>query len=475
MDYSQFPPPSESGRLRDYETYNLLFEGDHLLALQRFFPRLAKDYDDISYMAINLARSSSKLAADLLFGEFPTIRLEGGDNEWLRAFMVHNRFRTQMYESAMEGSSRGDIVFRLRSQDGQLIFEDLNPACYFPEYEPGNVRAQPKRRNLIFEKVVSYNGEPRKAYLVESHTPGLIENSLYLVDQSGKKEIELDVKTHLGIEARIDTGIQEPLVYHIKNFGSNNSHFGVSDYKDLIPVFHGINNRMSRNDNILDKHGDPILLLPPSVYQKLEKQKGQEYMRRKQFDVLSFDDKGGQEPKYVSWDSKLEVSTDHINRLMEFFHIISETNASIYGMDKDGAAESGRALKFRLLRSLARKQRTQNYYEDDMSMMLYAAQKFALANDLKCGDTSLKGQPVLPSIKFADGIINDAMEIVEAEITKLDGGLTTQKEAVAAVDNSSMEEAEAKVKAIKEEKQANIPTFAANPIGNQDQNTNSGE
>ena len=83
--------------------------------------------------------------------------------------------------------------------------------------------------------------------------------------------------------------------------------------------------------------------------------------------------------------------------------LFSETSPSAYGLDKGGVAESGRALKFRLLRTIAKKHRKQLYYDDGLKELLTTAQEFAKANGLTCDDVKVKRKPQKIMISFALG------------------------------------------------------------------------
>jgi hypothetical protein len=129
--------------------------------------------------------------------------------------------------------------------------------------------------------------------------------------------------------------------------------WGISDYEDLVDLFFAINNRLSRNEHILDKHGDPILAVPQGVLD------GSGNVSRQNLGMIELPSHpmNGEvsKPEYIVWDSKLESSFAQIDVLLEQLWISSEMSPTLFGLTKYGVAESGRALKYKLLRTLSSK------------------------------------------------------------------------------------------------------------------------
>jgi Mn-containing catalase len=71
--------------------------------------------------------------------------------------------------------------------------------------------------------------------------------------------------------------------------------------------------------------------------------------------------KEGGEPKYLTWDGKLEAAEKQLDRLIEMLFYVSETSPACFGLDKNATTESGAALKKRLLRTLAKVNRKKLY------------------------------------------------------------------------------------------------------------------
>lgn len=457
MEY--FPPKTEATRIDSYKSNEKIFLGEHFDAFTLKSSEFAKDYSRLKYVVCNFGGLLSKLAADMLFQEFPTLSLgKDGDNDWLDEVMRDNKFKTQAYESALEGSYRGDAVFRLRSEDGKLIIEDINPACYFPKVNPNNMRAEPEYKDLAWRVSL---GAKKQGLYVERHYKGRIENILYELDTNGEIKAKLNFKEYYPDTAEvIDTGVPDAfLVVHIPNYKINTRHFGISDYYDLLSLFFAINNRVTKIDNILDKHGDPILAVPDGFLDEDGK------VRREAFGIVEVDTNEKQMiPQYIVWDAKLESAFSEIEKLIDFLFMFSETSPSAVGMGKDGAAESGRALKFKLLRTIAKKNRKQLYYDDGFKELFYTAQLFAKANNLTTKNgTKLTKEVQKLDIEWADGVINDMQEVIDYETQRIKAGLTSKVDAIQRLDGVSEDEAKERLTEIEAEKKASEPTFSATP------------
>lgn len=457
---------ADKSRLAEYELHTKIFVGEHFDAFAHLSKDFKKDYKHLQYVTANFGGLLSKISADMLFEEPPKMTLPDGDMDFFTALLSRNQMSIQLYESGLEQSYNADVLFRIRAEDSQCIIEDINPAYWFPEINPNNVRAEPTAHNLKWKmKLKDANGKDIEALFVERHTKGKIEYKLYQLDGE-TLGAELDVAGYLKTKdgkphpVEVDTKINDFLLVHIPNFRTNQRYFGLSDYKDIISLMFAVNNRLTAVDSILSAHGEPILAVPSGVLDDNGK------VNRKKFGVIEVDNTqaNGMLPTYIVWDAKLESAFSEIDKLIELLLMFSDTSATLLGLDKGGVAESGRALKFKLLRTLAKKHRKELYYDVGIKKVLLTAQEFAKANNLKAKDVTLTGKPVEPVLTWQDGVINDAMETLEQEEKKLELGLTTKAESIAVVDGIEQDEALEKLKKIQKEKADEAPKFTASPM-----------
>lgn len=451
----------DQSRIDTYKTNELIFLGEHFDAFRMLNKDFYKDFPTLEYVTINLGGMLSRLSADFLFEEPPQIKLSKENTEWWQSVYNDNKLDVQLYESGLETSYRGDAVFRIRAENGKCIIEDINPETYFAVYDPKNIRKEPTEHVIATEVVIPAIKD--KCYLLERHQKGKIINELITIENGLPKTLDI-VSYYPEIKPEELTNISDFLVFHVKNYGINSQYYGISDYKDLISLMYAVNNRLTRTDNIINKHGDPILAVPKGVIDEDGK------VRRGSFGMIEVDvtEKGAGVPQYIVWDAKLESAMQEIDKLMDMFYMLSETSQSAFGVDKDGVAESGRALKFKLLRTLAKKHRKQLYYDYAIKGIVKVAHEFSIANNLSVNGIKPKGKAEVPTIVWNDGIINDAKETIEIEEQKLNNKLTTRADAISNIEGIDQDDAMQKVKMIDEEAKSQAPKFAMNPINPKD-------
>lgn len=435
----KWPPEEHAERLEEYAHYRKLFFGKH----QEVFPRidswLSKELDKtLIYIVCNYAGLISKICADLLFGE--QLEVNVGDEKSkeqlaMNDIIASNSLHIKNYEMALSTSWRGDTVIKARFgkrtawDDSQRVVIETVPAHYFfPHLNSDNIQEMTGATLAWVKK----NPGDKKTYLrKEIHEPGLIRNELWLLDgDSIKKQVPLStIPDYKDLEEEQETGYPGLLVEHIPNWRLDDMFWGISDYHDLDSLFDALNNRVSRIDSILDKHSDPKLILPPGSME-YDERLGRYYIEKEALQCMEID--GDSEamdlPRYLVWDAQLEAAFRQIDKLVEMLMLMSEVSPAVFGMDKQGAVESGRALKFRMLRTLAKVNRKQLYFDQALRNILYVAQVL----DVTHGRGSYS--PTEPHLQWADGIPNDPKESAEIESLRMSASLTSRESAIRRLD-----------------------------------------
>lgn len=445
-----FPTEKEAARLNDYEYYRKLFLGKHFEAFRVKIDdeKYNRAYARLRYVVVNFAGLLSKIMADMLFSEPPTIKVPEGDQDWVDAFWRANKMDVQCYESALGNSYNGDALFKLRSgtrsktdTEMTVIAEDVTPKIYFPDIDGFNVRSEPNKVDLKW----TFSKGDEKFLRVETHEPGKITNRVY--EMKGDKiirEVALDY-AGLDLEAEQNTNVEFILLTHVANWKTGDRHFGLSDYHDIDYLFYALNNRISKIDNILDKHGDPILMVPPGVLNE----KGE--VNKKALGVVEVSEGETNKPEYIVWDASLASAFTEVEKLVDFLYLTAEISPDILGMG-EGTSDSGRALKFKLMRTIAKTQRKRLYYDQALKELIYNAQVFAKANNLTVEGLALKGEPVKPEIEWQDGLPIDDAELQDQIIAAIDAGIKTKKDAIMELEGIDEANAEVKLQEIEDEK-----------------------
>ena len=441
----KFPRSEEDrARVENYSFYEDIFIGKHSSAFAKFSAEASKKQKSMIYLICNFGALISKVSADLLFGEQVNFRFpEKTDQKLIDAvddIVRNNKLHTRNYESALSNSYYGDSGIKLRRDaKGNPIIEYISPETIFPTFEEDNINVT-KKIELCWVKKVNGKNYLRK----EIHTVGAIDNEVWLLngDELQYKVMFEDVYgMEHGIKEHEDTGIDDLLVKLIPNWRPSGFAFGISDYADLGTLFDEINNRMTRMADILNRHSDPKLAVPKGVLDEDGK------VRTSSFDLfeVSASQGGGiNKPEYITWDASLESAFKEIDKIVEFLFLFSETSPSVFGLDKGGQADSGRALKFKLIRTLAKISRKKNYYDE--------ALKWAIVTALKLK----KMKPVEPQIIWQDGIPQDTYEAAQIEEIRLRSKNTSLESSIRRLDGGSDADVTAELDKIKNEESANM-------------------
>lgn len=463
-----FPYPDSVPRLQRYQENQELFQGKHFTAfkVRVQHEEMNKKYAELKYIVANFAGLISKVAADMLFGETSKYRVSEGDQDFLDALVKDNKLHVQNYESALSNSRNGDAVYKLRigkrrpqDKNPTIIIEDITPSIYFPHLDASSVREEPSGKELAWVVKIGNENYLRQ----EIHTPGLIENKLWKL-KDGKIDSAADLSL-LGIPGLLDQEkvlIDDSLIFHIPNWKDGSSYFGNDDYADLWPLFYAINNRMTKTENILDKHSDPILALPEGVLDETGKVKKEAFTM---FEIPNNDVGATAKPEYIVWNASLESNFSHIEKLVQMLYMFSETSPDAFGMGEN-QTESGRALKLRLMRTIAKISRKRLYYDAALKEMLLVAQKLAAAYKVGVGpdqSLKLKKAPGEIEIDWQDGLPIDAYEAAQEEELRINSGTTSKKRAIMRLDDVDEDGAEEILKEIEEEDKIEMPTAGLNP------------
>ncbi len=451
-NFDKFPFEDSHRRLTAYDYYNKLLESEHFDAFAlRGDKNFTTAYAKLRYIVCNFAGLVSKVAADFLFGREAKITSEN-NQEWVEKLVFENKLRTQNYESAISNSAMGDAIYRVRAKDGEIVIEDVSPDIYFPHVYSEKVKSTPKVEEISW--VQKYGDS--EYLLREIHTKGYIYMKAYELDKGElDREITIDEYNKLfstNYSEQEETKIDHNLIVHIPNYRTKRQYFGTSDYLDIDKLIFALNNRMTKIDNILDKHSDPILAVPEGVLDENGR------IKKESLGMFEMDEEG-QKPEYIIWNASLESAEKEIDTLMKMMLLFSETNPDVFGLNEGNSAESGRALRMRLIRTIAKTSRKQLYYRQGLQEVILIAQELARANGYTIGGLRLKGEPEPVEVSFGDGIMIDERDIAETEALKLENGTTSKKRAIMRQEDVSESEADTIIEEINNEKESNIDTF----------------
>jgi hypothetical protein len=399
----------DARRWGEYRRFEQLFEGRHQEAFNLPAPNARRLQ---RYLVCNMAGLISKTCADILFGETPRITATDPEAQAAAVRLAREtHLRVVGYEAALSASFRGDAVLKVHwTPDGARISE-VPPTLYLPELDPDDLRTV-RRATLAWLR--PHNGA---LYLRrEIHEPGIVRHR---VDEVDATDYRLRARVPLSVlygddapDEEMETGLPAIPLLHVPNYRTGSGFWGYSDYVGLEGLFQALNERLSQVSEVLRKHASPRLAVP------------QDYIRPDgtvaldDLEVIPFDPHTRPRPEYLTWDAHLTAAFGEVDKLIDLILLTSETAPAMFGLEKYGVAESGRALKYRLLRTLAKISRKRAYFGIAISQALYLAQLLEVQHGARY-------TPQPPEIDWNDGLPNDDREAAEIEQILLRSGASS--------------------------------------------------
>lgn len=404
------PTQKDRNRLEKYKENKELFEGSHDEAFKDVQDKLnSNDVQAMTYLVMNYCGLLSKLSADMLFGESPEISgEEDAVDDRLKELMNQNNFFTNLYETALGSSYRGDACLKVRygkrskfKDDREVLIVPQNPNYYFVEHAPEDIREiERKVIGWKFKMDTTGNDVKDTKYLkIAVHEPNRIYNYLYEMNgQTVGKQVSLDTNNIApNLEEEQETGIDDFLIVHIPNWRSDERYWGYSDYLDIKSLQDEANNRLSQISRVLDMHADPKMRGPAEA---MDDEGRVPVTGSKYFPY----ERDGVKPEYITWSAKLESAFKQVDEILDAMFLVTETSPDAFGLEGSNLAESGRALKYRLMRLVSKIGRKRIYYDRGIKDILHLAQLMDVRHN------GGNYEPEVPSISWRDGLPDDFKE-----------------------------------------------------------------
>lgn len=341
---------AEAKRLEDYQRCAKLLskkasEIDNLYAADaaaasgtaRFVPHLYVRLPELIVCA----------AADLVLSQAPQLWDAGGTPA------VQERLDALARRSRMWALAWRAVKWTCAMGDGYLLVADVG----------GRDARGPSLPVITFRRAtgsMARNVRPedpalRRAFLFQSAYNGLDLYSEYTAGKIVQKAFKGGAETALpeGYLPEIDTKELAPLAVHLGTLrgDEDDEAFGGSDVEAIEELVFEVANRLRQVKKILDRHAEPAMNVPGGV---LDENSVMDVSRKKVFER----DAAGQGAEYLVWQSQIEGAFMEIDRMVDLALMMTETPGVLFGRGGEGQAESGRALKFKLLSGLGKARRT---------------------------------------------------------------------------------------------------------------------
>lgn len=442
IDFARDNPQAsleQRARVARFQQFRHMFRNRHKKAFALMSARLPRGMRQAVYISVNLPGLISRKCSDFLFGESPFFESKAdSDSEPLRDLVDGLDLGSKLYEGGLSQSWRGETVLRVRVYEGKLMLDEVSAEYYYTETPPGNSRQ-------ILSQALAWPVKIRdKEYLrVEHHEPGRIINEAFRLKADGKVAFQVAL-SELGedtIEV-VDTRVDAPLIWHVVNYREGTEWAGISDYEDPLPIFDAINNRLSSIDRILGRHANPKLVAPGGFQQETLDSNKDLFLVDPGADSANL-------PRYLTWDGALQAAFEELDRLLEMAYQLGEMAPALWGLDKAGQVESGKALRLRFIPTEHKINRKKRYWSPVVPRLLQVASQLGAVNGVQ-GVTALSEPPLMI---WQDGLPKIFSELAE-DVTKLHAeGLISKHRAVQMLYDLDDEEAAAEVAWMRQEAQ----------------------
>ncbi|MEK4880141.1 MULTISPECIES: hypothetical protein [Paenibacillus] len=487
----RFPPPPYDVEVEDMKYYRLLYGGDH----DQIFPRarsiqttervirrsrpglirrgVAPDIKITSehqYVVVNFASLVAEVPADLINRALGNVSADveaGPELEFVSSVVAASKPNDKIWAAVTQHQVDGLIAYRIRrSTKGKVWFEWLLGDRYFP-HEDGNGADlawieewdDGKGGKLKFLRVerqeLSEEGLAiqQMVFKMDGET---VADEIEIKQYAEEYEIEIPEDETLKDVAELLCGfvINDETLLHPR---------GRSALRNIDTIQEEINWTITRDSIVFDKHGKPKLAIPRALWDTVanqnQKDYGARFVRGADLEVVSFDEKTGAIPQYITWDAKTTQSFEHVNRLIRYMLAVSKTSIQAAGME-DGKGDTGIALLYLWIQSVIKADAIKGKFD---AAIKDAIRKCMLLENAM-GSADLK--PVNPVIEWGDMLPKADSEKDTEETDKYDKGVQSLETTVRRLHPDWSEEAiTAEIQKIQDENAVDTlnPTFAQPP------------
>lgn len=367
----------------------------------------------------------------------------------------------------------GDAVLRVDVEEKEDPNGDKMPQCavryikpsnYFPELDPmDRTRVLSVTLAWVFP-LASGTESGDMVVLREVHEPGSITYKLNSWDGSELGD-ELPVASEFPDLKDRQTGIDEMPIIHMGYQTRAGEHWGQSELLRVERLMLALENRLSQEDEVLEKHARPKLIVGPGVLDADGR------ANLKDFDIIVVEPdilEKAVQPSYLTWDMQNTGIAHEIEKLEEYLFITTETSPASFGLERDGSqVESARALRFKAHRTVNKVDDVRDELDGDVQALYRICQKLELAAR-NAGGTREGFRRVDVALHFGDPILEDQTQEVLDKVARKQAGLLSRSRGVQDLDNLTDVETDAEVQEILQdmvdEAAASTASFAGGAI-----------
>lgn len=487
----KFPPPPFDVEVEQMQFYRDLYEGNH----ENIFPRaqqfaeegqitktdlkkskrryyryhaekLAQKLAVNHYVVVNFASLIAELPADLINRALGNISADTEKDKGLLDFVPDvaktSKINQKIWAAVVQHQVDGGVAYRIR-RDAKGTWFEWKPADLYFEHEDGlgaDIPWTETRGDKEYLRVERQRLEDNQLQI----------SQLVYEMQGETVDKELDIKEYAiqyGLTIPDDqalVGITELMCGYVPNDDTLLIPRGRSGLRNIDVIQEEINWTITRDSVVFEKHGKPKLAIPrglwDSVANKNNTYYGQRFVRNADLEVVSYDEKNGAVPLYITWDAQTEQSFKHVERLIDYMMAISKTSPQAAGINTDDGGRSAIAILYEWIQSVIKAESIKEKF--DTAIKDAVRKCIILENTLGNADLPITD----PVIEWSDMLPKADSEKDDEEIKKHEGGVQSLEATIRNLQPDWSEKAIlAEVEKIQEEKAVNRmnPTYTQPP------------
>lgn len=489
----RFPPPPYDEDFSKMEYYRALYDGDHEL----IFPRAQSLYDSdklrdsfkmgrrmaryrldqrersalYHYVVVNLSAVIAELPADLINRSLGNISADTETDEELLTFIESvakkSKVNRGIWSAVVQHQVDGLVAYRIRrNEKGEVWFEWKPGDMFLPhEDEMGADIAWVEERQ---------QGQRKEKYLrVERQRldmNALMVEQLVFTMKGETVDGHLDIKAYAEMFGLVIPDnltlkdVNELLCGYVPNEETLLKPRGRSALRNADAIQEEINWTITRDSIVFEKHGKPKLAIPRALYESVAQSNsqryGQRFVRNADLEVVSYDEKTGAVPLYITWDAQTEQSFDHVKRLIKQMMAVSKTSLQAVGLEDNGGNKSAIAILYEWIQSVIKAEAIKDKFD---SALRDAIRKCIILENALGGKQYEVKEPV---VEWGDMLPKAESERDEEEAMKYEKGVQSLETTIRNIHPDWSEEAiQAELQKIQDEQTVEglNPTFVQPP------------
>ncbi len=408
-DGQPWPPKDqdEANRLIEHAQMRQIYNGLHETVFPRYIAYLADANKDAKKQVIILDWPELATASylNLLLGEDPEVKAPRED--------LPERPDEQVF---IDVSRYGIGLFEISDSGIQA----LNPENCYIIVTPGSI--QTPQAFVFFQTFKQIEADKKEHEYVKFtiHIKGQIQ---HLVFEISKDQVQIPGAENIGTGPKLSgpkdlksfpafaklevdaNGIQKPavndiLIVHVQNALSSERYYGRSDYKpSIVSLIESLELSFAQRDDVLAKFTSPTPVVPESA--TTFDHKTQEWVYKPGRPIIT--NPGDQQPALLTWQAELGAVERAIEQKMDQLLQMLQLSRVLLAGQGQGTAESGTALRIRLIPTLSKVRKYSKAYEKAIPKVL----------DLWSQLHPPAIDPKDIQIIMKDGIPEDPMEIAQ--------------------------------------------------------------